>query len=299
MTAAIQLAAGMMQRQAMTRSAGDRPTAANDPDPGGLRPWDARSDELVTYRYFGCRSNLIDREHSTGSMPISDDMRASGGLMMAPLAIAMLAAAGITLDRYYQLWLTQIEINLFEAGLGVDRVNVEHQILREARTQAFSEGRILQSPQGRVIGQGSANWAVLSHTATDFEYREQSAAPTAEDKAQLPPLHEVFGAQPMPGGYRIAALSNRIGAHVLHHGPMLVLMEQASLDVAKAVAGTADIRPKMLSCQLMKAGRSGPFSIRSELYNHSADLLTCRATVCEEGRADSLLAVMFWQARLL
>lgn len=283
----------------MTRSASDIPEAANDPPAGEAPPWDAESDELVTYRFFGCRSALIDREHSTGSMPIFDDMRANGGLLMAPLAIAMLAAAGVTLDRYYQLWLTQIEINLFEAGLGVDRVNIEHQILREARTQAFSEGRILQSPQGRVIGSGSANWAVLSHTATDFEYRPHARAPSVEERAKLPPIHELFGAQRGQGGYRIERLSNRVGAHVLHHGPVLVLMERASLDIAESLAGSADVRPKMLSCQLIKAGRKGPFRIQSEVYNHTADLLTCRATVVEEDGKDSLLAVMFWQARLL
>lgn len=282
------------------RGNGEVRVPANDRGSGPVAGWNHASDELVTYRYFGCHSTLLDRYHSLGHMPIRADMRTSGGLTIAPIAIAMLEAAGNTLDRYYQLWLTQIDVHLFEAGIGVDKVAVENQVLREARTQAFTESRLIVSPQGRTLGQGSANWAVLSHMTRDFEYRCPDGPPTDADLVRIGQIHRAFGAERHPqGGYSIERLTPRIGSHVLHHGPILVLMEQACLDLCLGYAGTGEVRPTMLNCRIVRSGRKGPFTVQAEVYNHVGDLLTCRAHLHEQDGEEKLVAVMQWQARIL
>lgn len=256
--------------------------------------WAETMRDLVSYRYFGTQSVRHDRHHSTGSMPIRSDMRASGGMLMAPIAIGMLDAAGNNIDRLYHLGLTQIDVHLFEAGEGVKRVGFASEVVREARTQIFTEARITSEESGRTVGHGTANWAIINPTPDGFVYTDPG--PGVPDEPPMPSLASVFEAEPLPeGGYVISGMSPRIGVDTLHHGSILVVMEAAAVDIVDDIAGAAAIQPQMLSCRIIRAGRKGPFVIRSELYARSGDLITCRSTFTDQGREGETVAIMLWQ----
>ncbi len=257
--------------------------------------WAETMRDLISYRYFGTQSVLHDRHHSTGSMPIRSDMRVPGGMLMAPIAIGMLDAAGNNIDRLYHLGLTQIDVHLFEAGEGVKRVGFDSEVVREARTQLFTEARICDEAGGRILGQGTANWAIINPTPEGFVYTDPGPGPA--DEPPMPPLTEVFQAEPLPGGgYVITHMSPHIGVDTLHHGSILVVMEAAALDVVDAELGPGTAQPHMLSCRIIRAGRKGPFKIRSELYARNDKVITCRSTFVDEGRGNEMVAIMLWQA---
>src|SRR5215203_5875222 len=134
--------------------------------------WAEATRQLISYRYVGCQSVLHDRHHSTGHMRLRSDMRTSAGLLAAPVAIAMLDAAGNNIDRHYHLALTQIDVHLFEAAADVARLKTVSEVVREARTQWFTEARFEDDASGRVIGFGSANWSVINPTPEGFVYTD-------------------------------------------------------------------------------------------------------------------------------
>lgn len=258
--------------------------------------WTEAMAQLFSYRYFGTRSVLVDRHHATGTMPMRPDMRASGGMLLAPLAIGMLDAAGNNMDRYYQLGLTQIDIHAFDGAPDTDRIGLAGEVVREARTQVFTEVVLSDEATGRVLGHGSANWAIINPTPPGFTYTDPGPGP--DHVAPMPPLTEVFEARPTDGGgYVIPGLSPRLGVDTLHHGPILVVMEAAAQDLATAEAGTRPVRPVALSCRIVRAGRKGPFRVHSRLLGRNGDLISCRSVMRDEGRDNEIIAIMLWQAR--
>jgi acyl-coenzyme A thioesterase PaaI-like protein len=258
--------------------------------------WTEAMAQLVSYRYFGTRSVLNDRHHATGTMPMREDMRASGGMFLAPLAIGMLDVAGNNMDRYYQLGLTQIDIHAFDGAPGTARIGLAGEVVREARTQVFTEVVLSDEGTGRIVGHGSANWAIINPTPPGFVYTDPGPGP--DHVPPMPPLTEVFEASPNDdGGYVIPGLSPRLGADTLHHGPILVVMEAAALDIAAGEAGNRPVTPVALSCRIVRAGRKGPFKVHSRLLSRNGDLISCRSVMRDEGRDNETVAVMLWQAR--
>ena len=284
----------------MTEAAGPKTEANADRDRAAgevFGIWAEAMAQLVSYRHFGTRSKLVDRHHATGTMPMRPDMRASGGMLLAPLAIGMLDVAGNNMDRYYQMGLTQIDIHAFDGASGTERVALAGEVVREARTQVFTEVVLSDEASKRVIGHGSANWAIINPTPPGFVYTDPGPGPHYAEP--MPPLTEVFEAQPTAdGGYVIAGLTPRIGLDTLHHGPILVVLEAAALDIAVAQAGQGGVMPTALSCRIVRAGRKGPFKIGSCLLSRNGDLITCRSVMRDEGRQQDIIAIMMWQARI-
>jgi hypothetical protein len=89
-----------------------------------------------------------------------------------------------------------------------------------------------------------------------------------------------------------------IGLDTVHHGPILVVLEAAALDIAKAAAGQDCVIPSALSCRIVRPGRKGPFKISSSLLNRSAELISCRSVMRDEGRDKEVISIMMWQARI-
>ncbi len=78
-------------------------------DPFG--EWASSKDVLMSYRYLASAPRPIDRTHAENLLRIRRDLRTPGGAMLAaPLAIAMLDAAGVNVDPVNILALTQVNI---------------------------------------------------------------------------------------------------------------------------------------------------------------------------------------------
>ena len=70
-------------------------------------------------------------------------------------------------------------------------------------------------------------------------------------------MTEAFCLEPgADGGWVLPALSPRVGAEVLHHGPMLVATEQSALEAVHAATGAALPRCARGRCGSCGAGAS-------------------------------------------
>jgi acyl-coenzyme A thioesterase PaaI-like protein len=247
--------------------------------------WAEAIAELISYRYLGCRSVLGDGFDARGVMPIRSDMRHDGSLLGAPAAIAMLDTAGIAIDRHWQLALTHVDVRLSGPIRDVPTLRVEGSLTRSARTQVFTEARFTDNDDPSVtLGFGTADWAVISTTATGFEYIDPGAG--VLDDGDLPPLADAYGGAEVDGTFVIAELSPRLGGVVLHHGPILVLLEAAALHVAPSGAHV-----EALSVRIVRAGKRGPFVASARVLSDRAGTTLVRAEMTQDGDSSNVVAV--------
>jgi acyl-coenzyme A thioesterase PaaI-like protein len=246
--------------------------------------WSQTVAELMSYRYLGCRSVLGDGYEARGEMPLRSDMRHEGSPLAAPVAIAMLDTAGIAIDRHWQLALTHIDVHLRGTASGVARLGVLGSMTRQARTQVFTEATFFDAHRPDVIvGIGTADWSVIEATPSGFEYIDPG--PGVEDTGDLPPLAAAYDARPRTGGgLVIDELTPRLGGFVLHHGPILVTLEAAALEVAGDGARVED-----LSVRIVKAGKQGPFVATARILSEDDDTALVRADL-HQSADDALVA---------
>lgn len=258
--------------------------------------WEETIRDLISYRYLGCRSVLLDREHADGRMPIRRDMRTPGGLLTAPLAIAALDAWGNIVDRHYHLGLTHADVDVFDTARDVDEVVIRGWVVREARSQVFTEARIeAGGDPSRVVAYATADWAVIGPTPPGFEYRDPG--PGVADTPDLPPLWEVYHGRPRgDGGFVIDELASPIGLEILHHGPMLVLTEAAALEAAATESGSDRLTVERASTRIVAPGKQGPFVVTADVLP-TRDGIVCRAQLRDEGYDDRVVAVSLFRIR--
>jgi acyl-coenzyme A thioesterase PaaI-like protein len=247
--------------------------------------WTQTVAELMSYRYLGCRSVLEDGFEARGEMTLRSDMRHEGSLLAAPVAIAMLDTAGIAVDRHWQLALTHIDVHLSGMDSGAAGLGVLGSMTRQARSQVFTEATFVDVDRpGVVLGFGTADWAVISSTPSGFEYIDPG--PGVQDTGDLPALAAAYDARPRPGGgLVIDELTPRLGGLVLHHGPILVTLEAAALEV-----GGAGTRVEELSVRIVKAGKRGPFFATARILSENADVVLVRADLHEGADGANLVA---------
>jgi acyl-coenzyme A thioesterase PaaI-like protein len=257
------------------------------------------TDDLVSYRYLGCSSVLLDREHAQGRMRIRRDMKTGGGgLLAAPVAIAMLDTAGINIDRFYHAACTHIDVHLLDPGAGVAELLTLGSVVREARTAVFTEARFENTGSpGSLIGLGTVGWSIIGPTPPGFQYTDPGAG--VPDSPDLPPLPEAYEAARVAGGYRIEGLSPRIGTDVLHHGPILVTGEAAALDAIAGAAGTRTLVVETASYRLIRAGKTGPFLVTAEVLGNVGATFACRSEMRDEGAGGAAIATGFFRVTVL
>ena len=244
-------------------------------------------DDLVSYRYVGCQAELMDRDHAVSHTALRSHLRTPGSVSGAALAISMMDAAGICVDRVYLLGLTEVDLQLYEPALDVERLRTVGHVVRWARTQVFTECRFEDAATpGRVLGIGAANWSVMFPTPEGFEYTDPGAGlPEGPD---TPSMTTAFELEPGEGGaWVLPALSPRVGSEVLHHGPMLVATEQSALAVGADAAGTDTLALRSWTMRIVKAGRKAPFTASAEVLSVANGLVGTRAELVD-GESDAI-----------
>ena len=237
--------------------------------------------DLVTYRYVGCQSVLHDRDHAEGWTTLRSHLRGPGSVRGTTLAISMLDTAGINVDRVYLLALTHVGIQLYDPALDVARLHTLGTVTRWARTQVFTECRFEDAERpDRVIGTGSAAWSVIEATPDGFEYTDMGSG--YPDDPGTPTMTDAFGLEPVPGGgYRLLALSTRVGSEALHHGPMLAGAEQSALDAAAAATGSDALALQAWDLRIVRAGRQAPFTVTAEVVAATRSTVACRTEMVD------------------
>jgi acyl-coenzyme A thioesterase PaaI-like protein len=248
---------------------------------------------LVSYRYVGCSSSALSRHTAVGGMRMRSDLRTAGGLLAAPLGIALLDTAGINVDPIGRCAPTQIDVTIFERAHDVDEVKIFGEVIREGRTQMFTQGRFEDAARpGRVLGFGTTSWAVSAPTPPGFVYVDPG--PGVPDAPDLPPFVEAFGVTPHAGGgYELAGLSPQVGADSLHQGPIQAMLEAAALDVARDAAGTDAIFAEHTAATIVQRGKLGPFIAIATVLARGDQTVACRSELHDDGVEGRLVATGF------
>jgi acyl-coenzyme A thioesterase PaaI-like protein len=253
--------------------------------------WTQTLAELMSYRYLGCRSILGDNFEASGKMPVRGDMRHGGGLLAAPVAIAMLDTAGIAVDRHWQLALTHVGVHLNGPADGLDAIAVHGSMTRQARSQIFTEARFTDAEHpARFIGVGTADWTVIAATGSGFDYIDPGVG--VPDSPDLPPLASAYGAERRADGcFVIESLTPRLGGPMLHHGPILVTLEAAALQAAGS-----ETRVESLDVRIVRAGKRGPFVATADVESDANSSVLVRARLYQDGDEANVVATAVLRA---
>jgi hypothetical protein len=258
-------------------------------DPFG--EWAISKDALMSYRYLASAPRAMDRTHAENLLHVRRDLRTpSGAMLAAPLAIAMLDAAGVNVDPVNILALTQVNIAIIDDGRNIDDVFVAGHVATEARSQIFTEASFYDAGgREKLIGLGSANWSVICPTPEGFVYPEPGDG--VDETADVPPLWQAYtGRKRADGLLEIPVLRPEIGAERLHHGPMLVVTEAAALAAAAKAVGADDVCVDQLTTTIVAPGRVGPFVAVPVSVGASGNAAACRVELRDSGRDDRVVA---------
>jgi hypothetical protein len=250
----------------------------------------------MSYRYLASAPRALDRDHAENLLRLRRDLRTlAGAVLAAPLAIAMLDAAGVNVDPVNILALTQVNISIVDDGRQVDEVFVAGRVATEARSQIFTESSFSNAgDRETLIALGSANWSVICPTPEGFVYPEPGAG--IDDTVDPPPLWQAYtGRRRADGLLEIPGLRPEIGTDRLHHGPMLVVTEAAALQSCAEVLGTDELRVDSLATTIVAPGRVGPFVAVPVSAGASSDVAACRVQLRDAGRDNRVVATTVLQ----
>ncbi|MCW2517205.1 MAG: hypothetical protein JWR11_6247 [Mycobacterium sp.] len=260
-------------------------------DPRGH--WAPSRGVLMSYSYLGSSPQAIDRTHAQNVLRVREDLRTSAGAVMAaPLAIAMLDAGVVNVESLHVRAVTQVDVTVVDCALDVERMLLAGAFTAEARSQLFTEARIVDADDPeRRIGFGTANWAIVGTTPQRFCFPEPAAV--LPGAGALPPLWHAYSARRrFDGRLEIPRLQD-VGAERLHHAPMLIVAEAVALEHAADTLGTDELSVDSLSMSLVAPGRVGPFVATPVFSAVDAETVGCRVELRDTGWDDCLVAAAF------
>jgi hypothetical protein len=248
---------------------------------------------LLSYRYLGRRNSGLDvGDFGGGTMPLRHDMRnVLGGIMAAPLCIASPEAGGMNDDNYVPNPVIA-SMQILDEARGVTGVVVKPETLRLGRQMGFSRSLIVDAANHkRVIAISEGMGVTLGGTPGNYEKIHNPPIDIA-DSPDLPPLHQVFGAERSTDGeWRLPPLSIEMASPdaALHLGPQHIVLETAAMEAAAALVGTDRLQVQSWHVQFAARGKVGPFRATAEAYGGTDDRVGVRLTLNDEGNEDRVV----------
>jgi hypothetical protein len=251
---------------------------------------------LVSYRYLGTFSEAHGRHDAEGWVNIRSDLRGPLGLKAAPLGIALLDTAGINVDPIAVVSPTRIDMHLFEPALDVAEVHFEGRIIREGRSQMFTESVITDAAdRERVIGFGSTHWAVAGPNP-GFSYVDNR--PGIGESADLPPLYQPFGARLRDDGeLEIPELLPELGRNGLHQGPFQIIPEAAAMMAAERLVGDDRFWIEHQGTSIVSRGVGAPLVTSTEVLLANSTAIHVKVEVRAEGADNKLCSTTLCRFR--
>jgi hypothetical protein len=250
-------------------------------------------DGLMTYRYLGSRSTVGADGTVEGAMVIRRDMRnASGGLMAAPLSIALADAAGVHGDAVSVPAPVISSVHLLDAGTDVAEIRVRDSRIHDGRTMGFGQAEITDAAHPeRVVALTRGMGVKLAAAPPGYAYVDPG--PGVPDSPDLPPLHEAFGARRHPdGGWALPMLDARLGSTSgsLHHGATQVVLEAAAMELAAAASGDGARQIEDWTVMFVARGTVGPFVTSGDVRVGGLGRVACCMTLRDAGNGDRVVA---------
>lgn len=261
------------------------------------RQWRDGVQTLISYRYLGTYSEVHDRHHAEGWVTIRRDMRGPVGLRAAPLGVALLDTAGINVDPLAVVSPTRIDMEILEPAADVRRVHLEGRIVREGKSQFFTESVLTDDAnRDRVIAVGGTHWAVAGPNP-GFNYVD--SRPGVDDSPALPPLYEPFGARLRDDGeLEIPELNVALGRNGLHQGPFQVIPESAAMHALEKALGHDRFWIEHQGTSIVARGWGAPFVTSTEVLRITGEVAAVRVELRAAGADDRVCSVTLCRFRL-
>jgi hypothetical protein len=247
---------------------------------------------LLSYRYLGKLTPVMDAGVEVESMPLRHDMRnASGGVMAAPLCLA--APEPYWLDDAVIPAPVVMSYEILDPAYDVRRVEVQRDVIHLGRTMGFSRSRIVDADNhDRVIAISSGTGVSLGPAPGGFVEVDNPPIDVV-DHPGMPRLPEVFGAVKQSAGvWQLPPLRpEHASPHAaLHIGPIVIVMEAAAMDAVAAATGTAGLQIESWTVMMERPGLIGPFVASGVVPSSVMSRLAVEVTLRDAGMADRVIA---------
>jgi hypothetical protein len=256
------------------------------------RVFETKWTSLLSYRYLGRVNSGLDLNEGAEEMALRHDMRnPAGGIMLAPLCIFTPESGGMNDDEFVPNPVIA-SMQILDDARDVAKLRSIPETLRLGRTMGFSRTLIVDdADHSRVIALSEGSGISLGGTPGHYE-RVDNPSIVVEDSPDLPPLHQVFGAEKgSDGSWRLPELSLEFASPdaALHLGPQHVVLETAGLEAAAALAGTDRLQAESYHCMFAARGKVGPFRVVVEAHPGPDGRVGTRMTLHDEGNEDRLV----------
>src|SRR6202011_1410530 len=177
---------------------------------------------------------------------------------------------------------TRIDMEVFEPAADVVEIHLDGRVLREGRSQFFTESRLTDADDpDRLIALGATHWAV-SGPNPGFSYVDNR--PGMPESPDLPPLYQAFGARLRDdGSLEIPAVPAELGVNGLHQGPFQVIPEAAAMMAAQHAAGTERFWIEHQGTSIISRGIGAPLVTRAQVLRFVGRQITVRVELRAEG----------------
>jgi acyl-coenzyme A thioesterase PaaI-like protein len=249
---------------------------------------------LMSYRYLGKLTPVLDAGVEVETMPLRHDMRnATGGIMAAPMCIA--APEPYWLDTECIPAPVVMSYEILDSAHGVRQVVVEREVIHLGRTMGFSRSRVVDADdRSRVIAISTGTGVSLG-VAPEGYVEVDNPPIDVVDHPAMPSLAEAFGAtRTSPGVWHLPVIRPELASPhaALHLGPINVALEATVMDMACAAAGTDALQMESWTVMMVRPGVVGPFRATAAVVNPHAQRIAVEATLTDEGRDDRTIATV-------
>lgn len=242
---------------------------------------------LLSYRYIGRRWGSMDvGADGDNTVVIRHDFRnATGGLLVAPLAIAAPEGGGMSdLEAVPNPVIHCAHV--LDPAQDVSRFEVRSTVLKQGRQMGFSRSLIVDADApDRVLAMTEGQGISIGTVPEGLQRMPENRLEVA-DSPDLPPLWQVFGASRRSDGHWMlpplaADLASPDAA--LHIGPQHVTLEAAATDAAAVLQGTDRIQITSWHVMFLARGKVGPFRVDAEAIATPGSRVAVRALLVDEG----------------
>lgn len=246
---------------------------------------------LLSYRYIGRNHGSMNTGDIDDTVRIRRDMRtATGGIMVAPLAIA--SPEGCQTDMVAVPNPVISSVQIIDPGVDVRTIEVLGSgVVHQGRTMGYGRCVVVDADDhDRVIAFIEGQGAVIGTPPEGLDKMDVAGTELViEDSPDLPPLWEAFGASRRDDGHWVLpplTLELASPDAALHIGPQHVVLETAATELATRLAGTDAVQVTSWHVMFMARGKVGPFRVDGTAHPGRPGTVGVRLLIHDEGNAD-------------
>ena len=253
---------------------------------------------LLSYRYIGRNHSSMNLGPEDNTVRVRRDMRnESGGLMVAPLAIA--APEGGQTDLVAVPNPVIASVQIIDPGRDVETIEVLGSgSIHQGRTMGYGRCLIVDAQDhDRVLAFNEGQGASIGTPPEGLQRMDVSDSTLViEDSPDLPPLWQVFGASKRDDGHWVLGeLRTELASPdaALHLGPQHVVLETAAVDLAAQAVGTRMLQVRSWHVMFVARGKTGPFRVDGQAYrageSDGQGTVGVRMLLHDEGNGDRII----------